>query len=348
MGEATDGRMWWPSGVCFTPQISLLVDVFIQETGAELVEADIASCWGQLLEEVPCQKDEGTLAEVISCLDELAQHMPIRKTSDEFVFLPSPAEPHAPHQSRHLGYIMGHSVDLGSALPSLQFHVSGPNGEFICIAWGLLFEGSVLTYDPTTNGAEWVPMQGTTSNLSSVEEASTQELSNIVIQDPPEDAPRIDSFRECREKHSAEAPTDTFCMDAALHEEESMEQAAQSDLGDEGSESSKESDSSESTPHHYSLRCHHPNSISWADEDQEEGKEQEETEWEEQPTLPASSQGEPMEEPMGEPTEEPVEELPTLEHESLGLVPTIGDMPRDSEGEEVVIHVAEEKIDHLC
>ena len=57
MGEATDGRMLWPSGVHFTPQISLLVDVFIQETGAKLIEADIASCWGQPVEEVPCQKD---------------------------------------------------------------------------------------------------------------------------------------------------------------------------------------------------------------------------------------------------------------------------------------------------
>ena len=43
MGEATDGRMWQPSGVHFTPQISLLVAVFIQETGVELVQADIAS-----------------------------------------------------------------------------------------------------------------------------------------------------------------------------------------------------------------------------------------------------------------------------------------------------------------
>ena len=45
MGEAADGKMWW---VCFTLQISLLVDVFIQETGVELVEADIASCWGHV------------------------------------------------------------------------------------------------------------------------------------------------------------------------------------------------------------------------------------------------------------------------------------------------------------
>ena len=183
-------------------------------------------------------------------------------------------------------------------------------------------------------------MWGTTSDLSPVEEASSQELSNIVIQDTPENTPRMDHFRQCREQRGAEAPIDTFCMDAALHEEESMEQAPQSDLGEGGSESSKESDSSKGTPHHYSSRHCHPNSISWADEDQEEGKEQEEIEGEEQLTLPASPQGKLMEEPM--------EELLTLEQESRGTVPIRGDMPGDSQGDEVVIHAAEEEIDCLC
>ena len=76
--------------MCFTPQISLLVDVFIQETGVELVEVYIAACWGQPLE-VLHQKD-GMFTEVISCLDELAQCMPSRKAWDELVFLPPAAE----------------------------------------------------------------------------------------------------------------------------------------------------------------------------------------------------------------------------------------------------------------
>ena len=52
MGEVTNGRTWCPSGVHFTPQISLLVNTFIKETGVELMEADIVSYWGQPLEEV--------------------------------------------------------------------------------------------------------------------------------------------------------------------------------------------------------------------------------------------------------------------------------------------------------
>ena len=141
MDEATDRRMWQPSGVCFTPQISLLVDVFIQETGVELVEADIASCWGQLLEKVPHQKDEGPFVEVFFHLDKLAQCVPTRKAGDELIFPPHPAEPHAPCQNRHLGCIMGHTVDLGSALPPLQFCISSPNGEFICYSVGSTVQG---------------------------------------------------------------------------------------------------------------------------------------------------------------------------------------------------------------
>ena len=71
MGEAAEGKTWHPSGVCCTPQISLLVDAFVEETGAELIELNTASCWGQLLKEVLRQKDEGPWADVISYMDEL-------------------------------------------------------------------------------------------------------------------------------------------------------------------------------------------------------------------------------------------------------------------------------------
>ena len=35
IGEVVDGRTWRPNGVLFTPQVSQLVDVFIDETQAE-------------------------------------------------------------------------------------------------------------------------------------------------------------------------------------------------------------------------------------------------------------------------------------------------------------------------
>ena len=68
-------------------------------------------------------------------------------------------------------------------LPSMRFCVSQPNGDFVCMARGLLFEGNVLAYDPASNEVEWVPMQGSAEDLSQAEEASTRELSNMVLLD---------------------------------------------------------------------------------------------------------------------------------------------------------------------
>ena len=56
----------------------------------------------------------------------------------------------------------------------------------------------MLAYDPTTNGTEWIPMQGSAGDLSLAEEASMQELSNIVPRDPSEVPQRMDHFGEQR------------------------------------------------------------------------------------------------------------------------------------------------------
>ena len=114
-----DGRTWRPNRVWFTPQISQLVNAFTDETRAELVEAEVVLCWNEQPWKVHHQRDEGIFVEVISHLDQLAKCLPTRQAWDELVFLPPPAEPHTPHWSGHLGYIRGHVVDLGWALPSL-------------------------------------------------------------------------------------------------------------------------------------------------------------------------------------------------------------------------------------
>ena len=72
MGEAAEGRMWHPSGMCFSLQISPLVGAFIEEMGAEVIELNITACWGQPPGEVPLQKQDGPFADVIAYLDDLA------------------------------------------------------------------------------------------------------------------------------------------------------------------------------------------------------------------------------------------------------------------------------------
>ena len=235
MGEATYGRMWRPNGKRFTPQISMLVDAFLEVDGAKVVKADVACCWSKLPPTVPWQRDEGTFANVTSHLDNLAQQQPMRKAWDELVCLPPPAAPRSPCQSRHLGYIQGWVVELGCVLPSMWFRISQLNGDFVCMARRSFFEGNVLAYDPTSNEAEWVSMQGLAEDLTRAEEASTRELSNMVPLDSAEEAQSLDQFRELRSESGGESGAEEHLAEAPR--EERMDQGYEGDSDEERSDS---------------------------------------------------------------------------------------------------------------
>ena len=170
MDEAAQGRMWCPIGMCFIPQVSMLVDAFIKEMGAELIELRITSCWGQPAVQVLLQKQDGPFANVIAYLDDLAWCILTQKAWDEMVFPASLTEPSVPCKSNHLGYILGHTIDLGGALPPLRFCITEPSSKFVGVAQGLLFKGNVLTYDPASNGMEWILAWGTVNDLSPAED----------------------------------------------------------------------------------------------------------------------------------------------------------------------------------
>ena len=100
-----------------------------------------------------------------------------------------------------------------------------PSGEFVGVACILLFKGNILTYDPASNGTEWVPVQGTVNDLSPVEDSSAQELSNITLPDSPEDIPWMDQFGEHCWGPLPVSPTVAPHARATPHnEEEVMEQ----------------------------------------------------------------------------------------------------------------------------
>ena len=138
------------------------------------------------------QKQDGLFTDEIAYLDALAQHVPARKAWDELVFPAPLTEPSMPCKSNHLGYILGYTVDLGGALPPLRFRITEPSGKCVGVAYGLLFEGNVLTYDPTSNNAERILVWGTVNDLSPTEDSSAQELSNITLPDSPKDIHQMD------------------------------------------------------------------------------------------------------------------------------------------------------------
>ena len=78
------------------------------------------------------------------------------------------------------GYCHGQAVDLGPIMLATQFRVTDEVGTYLCVVWALVFEGSILAYNPTRDEGEWVPMHGVTNDLSWVEEKSAMALANYV------------------------------------------------------------------------------------------------------------------------------------------------------------------------
>ena len=132
----------------------------------------ITLCWSEGVAQIPWQKKDGPFTDVIAFLDELARHVPSRKAWDKLVFLSPLSEDNVPCKSHHLGHILGCIVDLNNSLPAFQFQVTKPDGEFVGVMRGLLFEGHLLVYDPMCTIAEWVPVHRMASDLSPAEDLS--------------------------------------------------------------------------------------------------------------------------------------------------------------------------------
>ena len=144
-----------------------------------------------------------------------------------------------PCQAEHFSYIQGHVVEMGLTMPPFQFCLSGKDTGFICFAQGLIFEGHALMYNPSTNKAKWIPVHGTVSNLSCMEEVSPLMLCNLVPSIPDEGASRLDWFGEHRdvegsvgEASSTEVPHEEGPGEELMHEDE-LEDTEEGDTDDE-------------------------------------------------------------------------------------------------------------------
>ena len=102
------------------------------------------------------------------------------------VWLTTAAIPHALPEAELYGYCWGQVVDLGPVMPAAQFWVMEEGGAYLCTVKALVFEGSILVYNPAFNEAEWVPACSLANDLSWAEERSAVALANYVVGTPVE------------------------------------------------------------------------------------------------------------------------------------------------------------------
>ena len=141
-------------------KVSPLVCTFWQEMGVDLTVACIKLCWESAPRVMYHKKENGPTAHVITFLDELVVWVPSLDAWDQFVWPPRAAALQALTEAELYGYCHGQAVDLSPMMPVAQFWVMEEEGAYLCVVRGLVFEGSVLTYNPTMNEVEWIPVHG--------------------------------------------------------------------------------------------------------------------------------------------------------------------------------------------
>ena len=120
------------------------------------------------------------ISHAITFLDDVAVRVPTLDAWDQFVWPPSAAMPWTTMEVEQYGYRCGHAIDLNQVMPVMQFRVTDEEGTYLCVVRALVFEGSILAYNPARDEAEWVPTRGVTNDLSWVEERSAVALANYV------------------------------------------------------------------------------------------------------------------------------------------------------------------------
>ena len=169
MASGEDARCWGvPTGPCILGRNRHRARCLLCET---LLGTSPKGC---------IQKERGVVAHAITFVDNVAMRVPSLDAWDQFVWLLATAMPRATTEVEHYGYRHGQAIDLGPIMPATQFRVTGKAGTYLCVVRALVFEGSILAYNPPRDKAEWVPTPGITNDLSWVEEKSAVVLANYV------------------------------------------------------------------------------------------------------------------------------------------------------------------------
>ena len=153
------------------------------------------------------------------------------------------AIPWAAMEVEQYGYHHGHAIDLSPVMLATQFRVTDEEGTYLCVAWALVFKGSILAYNPARDEAEWVLTRSITNDLCWVEERSAVVLANFMPRIPQEVA-HIARLRAC---HLVSWPNDSFSEEEDNEQVEEEEDYGQTEEEEDG-QAEEEEDEWEEDP----------------------------------------------------------------------------------------------------
>ena len=151
VGKVAHGRKWESRREALEIKASPLVHAFWYETDMDLTMTNVKLCWEPAPRTLYHQRENGPTTHIISYLNELAVHVPTLEAWDQMVWPTMVAILYVPTEVESYGYCWGQAVDLGPVMPAAQFRVTEEGGTYLCTARALVFEESILAYNPALN-----------------------------------------------------------------------------------------------------------------------------------------------------------------------------------------------------
>ena len=145
VAEASVGRRWIAFKGRRVPKIARVVEVFLHATGTRVPLERIRQCWPVRRTEIPMQSLEGIRQDIVRKLDEVATRCPSPIAWDPFAF---PLTDDTCWREEALCYRPGKTLDVGARMPGFKIMLQDDKGEYPHSGHDLIFEGSMLVYDP--------------------------------------------------------------------------------------------------------------------------------------------------------------------------------------------------------
>ena len=145
VAEASIGRRWIAFEGIRVPQILRVVEVFLYATGSRVPLERIHQCWPAQRAETPMQNLDGIRRDIVRKLDKVATQCTSPIAWDPFAF---PLTDDTCWREEALCYHPGKTLDVGAHMPGFKLMLQDDKGEYPYSGHALIFEGSMLVYDP--------------------------------------------------------------------------------------------------------------------------------------------------------------------------------------------------------
>ena len=177
VAEASVGRRWITYKGIRVPKISRVVEVCLHATRTRVPAEIVHQCWPSWRTETTMQNLDGIRRDIVRKLDEVATRCPSPIVWDPFAF---PLTDDTCWREEALCCHPGKTLDVGVRMPGFKLMLQDDKGEYPYSGSALIFEGSMLVYDPQRDIAQWVPVRGMSSTLTMPELGTANDLNNMV------------------------------------------------------------------------------------------------------------------------------------------------------------------------